>query len=202
MSQQDLVDLPETARESTTHCCNPTMSSNLLQETPANPGTVPSTPAASPLARSILPDNNSHTVTDTSNPNSPVPISSQDKQVEVITPCMRQHDRCVDPAGKPLWPGTVIFCEDLPFIISNNGKIYNYTGGNMKQLYIADPSEHKLLVKEVNRSSTFTNILHSVFGLLPGFNKRQSQSYNTKDVEDQEQATPKASTIETISTMG
>ena len=34
-------------------------------------------------------------------------------------------------------------CKDLPIIISINGKIYNYTGGNVKQLYITDPSEHK-----------------------------------------------------------
>ena len=54
---------------------------------------------------------------------------------------MRQHDRFVDPEGKPLQPGTIIFCEDVPFIVSANGKIYNYTGGNIKQLYIADPSE-------------------------------------------------------------
>ena len=62
------------------------MSTNPLPETPANPTIVPSTPVASPLGRSILPDNNSHAVTDMSNPNSPVPISSQDKQVEVLTP--------------------------------------------------------------------------------------------------------------------
>ena len=69
----------------------------------------------------------------------------------------------------------------------------------MKQLYIADPSKHKFLVKEANRWSTFANILDTVLGLLPGFCKRQNQSYNTKAVEDQEQATPEASTIETIS---
>ena len=166
-----------------------------------NPATVPSTPVASPLARSIFPDNSSHAVTDTSNPNSPVPVSSQDKQVEVLTPCTRQHNRFVDPTGKPFQPGTVIFCEDLPFIVSNNGKIYNDTGGNMKQLYIADPSKHNFLVKEANRPSTFANILDSVLGLLPGFHKRQNQSYNTKDDEHQEQATPEASTIKTISTM-
>ena len=121
---------------------------------------------ASPLARSVLPDNTSHAVTDTSNPNSPVLTSLQDRQVEVLTPCMRQHGRFVNPKGKPLQPGTVIFCEDLPFIISNNGKIYNYTGGNMKQLYIADPSKHKFLVKEANRPSTFSNILDSVLKML------------------------------------
>ena len=179
----------------------PAMPTHPLLETPVNPATVPSTPVASPLARSILPDNSSHAVTDTSYPNSPVPISSQYKQVVELMPCMRQHDRFVDPAGKPLQPGNVIFCENLPFIVSNNGKIYNYTGHNMKQLYIADPSKHKYLVKDANRPSTFANILDLVLGLLPGFHKRQNQSYNTKDVEDQEQATPETSTIETISTM-
>ena len=84
----------------------PTMPTCLPQETPANPATVPSTPVASPLARSILPDNSSHAATDTSNSNCPVPISSQDKQVEVLTPCMRQHNKFVDPTGKPIQPGT------------------------------------------------------------------------------------------------
>ena len=87
----------------------PTMPMTLLQETPVNPTTVPSSPIASPLARSILPDNSSHTVTDTSNTNSPVMISLQ---VEVLTPCMGKHDWFVDPEGKPLQPGMVIFYED------------------------------------------------------------------------------------------
>ena len=43
-------------------------------------------------------------------------------------------------------PGTVIVCDDLPFVVSNNRKNYNFTGGNMKQLYIADSSKHKFLV--------------------------------------------------------
>ena len=38
--------------------------------------------------------------------------------------------------------------------------------------------------------------------MLPGFHKRQiNVLHNTKDVEDQEQATPEASTIDTISTL-
>ena len=73
--------------------------------------------------------------------------------------CTRQHDRFVDPNGKPLQPGMVIFCDDPPFIVSANGKIYNHTGGNMKQSYIADPSEHKFLAKEANRPGTLSNIL-------------------------------------------
>ena len=113
---------------------------------------------------------------------------------------MRQHDRFVDPSSKPLQPGTVIICEDLPFIVSSNGKIYNFTGGNIKQLYIAGPREHKFLVKATNCPSTFSNILGSVLGLLPGFHRRQNQTTYSKD-EDQEQAASEASTIEMINTV-
>ena len=115
---------------------------------------------------------------------------------------MRQHDRFVDPKGKPLEPGIVIFCKDLPFIVSANGKIYNYTEGNMKQLYIADPSKHKFLVNEANRPGTLSNILDSVLGMLPGFWQKQSiTSHNTKEIEEKEQATPEASKIDTIGTL-
>ena len=180
----------------------PAMPVTPLPETPVNLATVPSLPITSPLAKCILPDNSSHTVTDTSNPNSPAPISLQDRQVEVFMPCMRQHDRFVDPKGKPLQPGTVIFCKDLPFIVSANCKIYNYTGGNMKQLYIANPSEHKFLVKEANRPSTFSKHFRFSFRYVTRVPQRQiNVSLNTKDVEDQEQATPKASTIDSISTL-
>ena len=180
----------------------PTMPATLLPETPVSPAAVPSMPTTSPLARSVLLDDTSHTVTDTSNPNSSVLTSLQDRQVKVPMPCTRQWDRFVDPEGKPLQPSTVIFCEDLPFIVSNNGKIYSYMGGNMKQLYMANPSKHEFLVKEANRPSSFSNILVSVLGLLPGFCKRQNNVlHNTKDVEDREHATPKASTIDTISTV-
>ena len=88
---------------------------------------------------------------DTLNPNTPVPITMQDRQVEVLMPCTRQHYTFVDPKGRHLQPGTVIFCDNLPFIVSANSNIYNYTGGNMKQLYVPDPSEHKLLDNEANR---------------------------------------------------
>ena len=44
----------------------------------------------------------------------------------------------------------------------------------MKQLYIADPSEYKFLVKAANSPSTFSDIFNSVLGLLPRFGKRQS----------------------------
>ena len=178
----------------------PTMPTTLLPEMPVNPATLPTTPVNPPLARS----NNSHTVTDTSNSNSPIAILTQVKHAEVLTSCMRQCDRFVDPTGKLLQPGTVIVCEDLPFIVSSNGKIYNFTGGNMGQLYIVDPREHKFLVKAANNPSTFSNMLGSVLGLLPGFHRRQNQTNNSKDVEGQKQATqttPEASTTETINTI-
>ena len=59
-----------------------------LPETPVNPAIIQSTPVNSPLARSILPDNRSHTATDTPNSNSLIAIFTQDKQVEALTPCM------------------------------------------------------------------------------------------------------------------
>ena len=180
----------------------PAMSMTLLPETPANSATAPHTPVTSPVARSIPSDSNGSAFMDTSSPSTPAPISMQDKQVDVLKPCMRQHNRFVDPKGKPLQPCTVIFCEDLPFIVSANGKIYNYTEGNMKQLYKDDPSEHKFLVNEANRPGTLSNILESVLGMLPGFCRKQNNtSHNTKESEEQAQATSKALTIDTISTL-
>ena len=80
----------------------PTMPTPPLPEMPANPATIPNTPVNLQLARSILPDNSSHAATVTPNSNSPAVISTQDKQVEALTPCTRQHDTFVDPTGKPL----------------------------------------------------------------------------------------------------
>ena len=100
------------------------------------------------------------------------PTQDRHHQVEVLTPCTRQYSRFVDPQGRPLQPGTIIFCENLPFTVSANGKIYNYTGCNMKQLYVADPREHESLVNEANRPGTITNILGSVLSMLPCFHKK------------------------------
>ena len=83
------------------------------------------TPVTTPVTGSIPPDSSSSTVMDTLNPNILVPSAMQDRQVKVLTPCTSQHDRFIDPEGRPLQPGTVIFCDDLPFIVSANGKIYN-----------------------------------------------------------------------------
>ena len=110
----------------------------------------------SELTRSILPDNRNHSASDT--PNTLISISTQDSQVEALTPCMRQHDKFVIPSGKLLQPGTAIVCEELPFVVSSYGKIYKFTGSNMKQLYITDPSKQKSLVKAANSPSTFSNM--------------------------------------------
>ena len=93
-----------------------------------------------------------------------MPVATQDRQhqVEFLTPCTRQCDRFVDPQGRPLQPGTVIFCDDFPFIMSANSRIYNYTGGNTKKIYIADTREHRFLVNEANRPGAIANILGSV----------------------------------------
>ena len=112
---------------------------------------------------------------------------------------MRQNDRFVDPSGNPLQPGTIIVCNDLPFVVSNNGKIFNFTGGNMKQLYIADPSKHKFLVTLANSPSTLSNIFSSVLGLFPRFGNRQGNTNKHKN-EDQRQSTTKASNMEATHT--
>ena len=60
------------------------------------------------------------------------------RQVESFTLCVRQNDRFVDPSGNLLQPGTIIVYNNILFIVSNNGKIYNFTGGSMMQLYVTD----------------------------------------------------------------
>ena len=119
------------------------------------------TPVNTPLPRNMFttndPDQDS-TLTDT---------PSSQGQVESFTPCVRQNDRFVDPSGKPLQPDTIIICDKILFIVSNNGKIYNFTGCSFKQLYVADPSKHKFLVSLANSPSTFWSIINSIISLLP-----------------------------------
>ena len=94
-------------------------------------------PAAYPV-NTVLP----RQVLTTSDPNqhsSPADTPSCQRQVKSFTPCVRQNDRFVNPSGKPLQPGTIIICNKIPFVVSNNGKIHNFTGGSFKQLYVADP---------------------------------------------------------------
>ena len=146
-----------------TTSCHPTKHSTLpleAQGVPVNPQ----------FSRSVLTKNGSHLAcSSTSTP-------SSQRQAEVLTHCMQQNDRFVNPSSNPLQPGTIIVCDDLPFVVSNNGKIYNFMGGNMKQLYITDPSEHKFLVTSANSPSTLSNIFSSVLGLFPRFGNRQGNT--------------------------
>ena len=72
----------------------------------------------------------------------------------------------------------------------------------MKQLYVADPKEHKILVNKANRPGTIANILGSVLCILPGIHKKQnSTTYNSDETEEQTSATPEALTIDTTSTI-
>ena len=108
-----------------------------------------STPVNTPLPGSVLTKNGPGQ--DSSSSSTP----PSQRQVESFTPCVRQNDRFVNPSGNPLQPDTVIICDNIPFIVSNNGKIYNFTGGSIKQLYVAYPSEHKFLVMLANSPALF-----------------------------------------------
>ena len=158
--------------------CDPTLqptptSTTPVPETPANTTAVLHTPIKTPQARGTPSAGNNSIVQDVSNTNTPTSmlVASQDRQhqVEVLTSCTRQYNRFVDPQGRPLQPCTVIFCDDFPCIVSANGRIYNYTGGNNKQIYIADPREHRFLVNEGNRPGDIANILDSVLRMVTGF---------------------------------
>ena len=119
------------------------------------------TPMNTPLPRNMLTTSNANqdsTLADT---------PSSQRQVESFTPCDRQNDRFVNPSGKPLQPGTVIICDKIPFIVSNNGRIYNFTGGIFKQVYVIDPIKHKFLVSLANSPSTSSSIINSIISLLP-----------------------------------
>ena len=67
----------------------------------------------------------------------------------------------------------------------------------MKQLYVADPSEHKFLVTLTNSPSTFSSVINSVLGLFLRFINRQNNSNKHKD-EHQKQSITKASNFKTI----
>ena len=102
----------------------------------------PSTLKNTSLPRRVPTDN-------ISEPDSALATLPSQGPAESFTPCVRQNNRFVDPSGNPLQPGTVIICNKLPFVMSNNSKIYNFTGGSLKQLYIVNPSKHKFLVRMV-----------------------------------------------------
>ena len=142
------------------------------------PSEVQSIPVNAQFSRNVLTKKGSHQASNTTST-----LPSQ-RQVESFTPCDRQNDRFVNPSGNPLQPGTIIVCDNLPFVVSNNSKIYNFMGVSMKQLYIADPSKHKFLVTSANSPSTFSNIFSSVLGLFLRFSNRQNNTNKYKN-EDQ-----------------
>ena len=163
------------------HSMGYTNSQSDLQDTPVN----------TPLPRSVLTENGPGQ--DSSSSSTP----PSQRQVESFTPCVRQNDRFVNLSGNPLQPGTVIICDKIPFVVSNNGKIYNFTGGSIKQLYVADPSKHKFLVTSANSPSTFSSIINSVIGLFPKFNSRQNNSAKHKN-KHQTQSIIEASNFKTL----
>ena len=134
MDMNIIADSGRPSRNSQGICCaspHTTRPSTLLSDAPS----VPVIPLST---RSILTEKGTHSALDT--PNTP----PSDRQVGALTPCTRQNYRFVNPSGKLLQPGTVIVCKDLPFVVSRNGKIYNFAGGSMKQLNVADPNEQKI----------------------------------------------------------
>ena len=126
---------------------------------------------------------------------------SSQRQVESFKPCVRQNDRFVSPSGKPLQPGTVIICDKIPFVVSNNGKIYIFTGGSFKQVYVTDPSKHKFLVSLANSPSTFSSIINSVISLFPRFGSKQTNP-NKHANENQVQTIIEASNTEASNNNG
>ena len=93
--------------------CDPTfqptpVTTTSVSDTPANIIAAAHTPVTTPCARG----NNSVTE-HTSSTHTPIslPMATQNSQYqeEVLTPCTRQYNRFVDPQGRPLQPGTVIF---------------------------------------------------------------------------------------------
>ena len=126
---------------------------------------------------------------------------SSHRQVESFTPCVKQNDQFVYPSGKPLQPGTITICDKIPCIVSNNGKIYNFTGGSFKQLYVTDPSKHRFLVSFANSPSTFSSTINSVISLLPRFGSKQTNS-NKHTNENQVQSIIKASNTEAFNNNG
>ena len=153
------------------------------------------TPVNTPLPRSVLTKNSP----DQHSSSSGTPPSQ--RQVESFMPCVRKNNRFVYPSGKPLQPGTIIICDKIPFVVSNNGKIYNFTGGSFKQLYVADPRKHKFLVSLANSPSTFSSIINSVIGLFPRFSSRQTDSDKHKS-KHQAQFIVEASNSKTLSNNG
>ena len=69
----------------------------------------------------------------------------------------------------------------------------------MKQLYVADPSKHKILVMSADSPCTFSSIISSVLGLFLRFSYRQNNSKKHKD-KHQKQSIAEASNVEAVCT--
>ena len=120
------------------------------------------------LSRRVPTDNSSE-------PDSALATPPFQGPAEIFTPCVRQNNRFVSPSGNSLQPGNVIICNKLPFIVSNNSKIYSFTGGSFMKLYIADPSKHMFLASLANSPNTFSSLLNSALNLF-GFSNNRMQS--------------------------
>ena len=184
----DMNTIPSSGRPSRNSQGIHNMSQHPMEYT-ASQSDQQGTPVNTPLPRNVL------TANDPNQDSISAYTPSSQRQVESFTPCVRQNDRFFDLSGKPLQPGTVIICDKIPFVVSNNDKIYNFTGNSFKQLYVADPSEHKFLVSLANSPSTFSSIINSVISLLPRFGSKQTNP-NKHQNENQVQTVIEASNTE------
>ena len=73
------------------------------------PSEAQGVPVNPQFSRSVLTENGSHQAPNTST------LPSQ-RQLKALIPCMRQNDRFVNPSGNPLQSGTIIVCNNLPFV--------------------------------------------------------------------------------------
>ena len=81
-----------------------------------SPSEQQGTPVNTLLPRSVLTKNGPDQDSNSSS------TTHSQRQIAFFTACARQNDRFVDPSGNPLKPGTIIICDNIPFIVSNNGK--------------------------------------------------------------------------------
>ena len=70
------------------------------------------TPVNTLLPRSVLTKNGPGQDSSSSS------IPPSQRKVKSFTPCVMKNDRFVDPSGNLLQPGTVIICDNIPFIVS------------------------------------------------------------------------------------
>ena len=82
-----------------------------LPETPVDITTALHSPTTTLPARGTPSQDDSSSVMDTLNPNTPIPSITQHRQVKLLIPCTRQYNRFADPQCRPLQSGTVIFLK-------------------------------------------------------------------------------------------